>query len=264
MAFDPGDDILEPLLRDHARVDCLPTGRKLIQPAHIHLAILRESEAARDRGRRHSQRVRRALAFGSECKALLDAKAVLLVNHDKAEILIGHAVLKNRVGADEDIDISVDETHQQSLTLASLGTSRQERDLDPSRRGHLAQGFEMLAREDFGRSEQCGLLARFVGDQHRLERHNGLARANVTLQQSQHRRFLLHVAFNLRHRAFLRAGHFEGQLQLVAQRSVALERLTLSAATVGAHQKQREAVGQQFVIGKPITGTLIHVLMRKV
>ena len=122
----------------------------------------------------------------------------------------------------------------------------------PVRRGQAAQRLVMLAGEDFGRCQQRRLRAGLDRDQHGFERHDRLARADIALQQPQHRRALRHVAFDLADRARLRAGQREGQLQLGPQTAVAFQRLPLARAVGVAHQHQREAVGQQFVISQPI------------
>ena len=252
MPFHPGDHFLHARLRNHQRLDRLPSGRELVEAAHVHFAILRQRQRARDRGRGHREGVRCAPALARQRQPLGDAEAVLLVDHHKAEVAVVHAVLKDRVGAHQQLDRAIEQPHQDRFALASLGAARQQRDLHPRRTEHLAQRLEMLAGEDFGGGQQRGLLARLDRDQHRIQRHHGLARTDIALQQAQHRCLLRHVARDLGDGALLRAGEAEGQLQLRAQGAVAHQRLPAPLAPVGLHQQQRKAVRQQFVIGQPV------------
>jgi hypothetical protein len=52
--------------------------------------------------------------------------------------------------------------------------------------GQRRDGLDVLARQDFGRRHQRGLLADFGDRGGRQQRHHGLAGADVALQQPQH------------------------------------------------------------------------------
>ena len=257
MPRDAIDHLAQPLDRHHPRIDRLPPGGQFVEAANIHLAILRQRQRARDRGRGHRERMRRAAALGGERQALRHAKAVLLVDHHEAEIAVIDRVLKDRVGADQELDRAIEQPHQDRLALAPLGPARQQRDLHPRRAEHLPERLEMLARENFGRRKQRRLLARLDRDQHGIQGHHRLARANIALQQPQHRGLLRHVAFDLGDRARLRARQREGQMQLGPQAPIAHQGNALAPPPLGLDQQQREAVRQQFVIGEPVARFLV-------
>jgi hypothetical protein len=62
-----------------------------------------------------------------------------------------------------------------------------------------------MAREDFCRGKQGSLSAGFDGGQHRHQRHQRLAGADVALEEPQHRRGLRHIPADLLDYAALRA-----------------------------------------------------------
>ncbi len=118
MAPEAGHDLVEPLDRDHPRLDRLAARRHLVEPAHVHLAILGERQRAGDRGRGHHQHVWGVSALGRQHQSLRDAEAVLLVHHNEAQRLVGDGFLENGVSADQDVDRSVRQPHQGRLTRA--------------------------------------------------------------------------------------------------------------------------------------------------
>ena len=129
-AIERADHILHPLDRDHAGVDRLAARRHLVEPRNVHFAILRQSKRARDRGGGHRQTVRGALALLGQHQPLAHPEAVLLVDHDQREIAIGHAVLKDRVGAHADLDRAVHQPHQDRFARAALVAPGQQRNGD--------------------------------------------------------------------------------------------------------------------------------------
>ena len=167
------------------------------------------------------------------------------------------------MGADHQVDTAVEQAHQRRFARAALVAPRQQRHARAGGFGHAAQALVMLAREDLGGSEQGGLRPRLDRDQHRFERDDGLARPDIALQQPQHRRFLRQIAFDLGNRAFLRAGQRERQVELGAIAAVAQQLLALALAIVRADQHQREAVGEQFVIGQPVARRRILALVHQ-
>ncbi len=61
----------------------------------------------------------------------------------------------------------------------------------------------MLPRQDFGWHHEGALRARFDRGRQRQQRHNGLARSHIALQQSQHALGCRHVAQDFRLSALL-------------------------------------------------------------
>ncbi len=69
----------------------------------------------------------------------------------------------------------------------------------------------MLRGEDLGGRHERGLVAVLHGDEHGLQRDDGLAGADVALQQAAHGAGLAHVGNDLAEGALLRGGGMEGQ-----------------------------------------------------
>ena len=188
--------------------------------------------------------MRRAFALLRQHQPLADAEAVLLVNHHHREILVCDRVLKNRMGAGDNIDAAIHQPHQNRFARPALVAPGEQRDIDTGSRQHATERGKMLAGKDFGWREQGSLSARLDRDQHRFQRHDSLARADVALQQPQHRGGLRQIALDLTYRALLGSGQRKGKMQIGAQQPVALQRRTHPRAIGIAHQHQRQAVGE--------------------
>ena len=112
----------------------------------------------------------------------------------------------------------------------------------------------VLTRQNLGRCQQGRLRPGLYRQQHRFQRHHGLARTDIALQQPQHRAGLRHVLLDLAHRTRLRTGQAERQGKLAPQGAVPNQGHA-TARTIGiAYQHQGQTVGQQLVIGKPVAG----------
>ena len=159
-------------------------------------------------------------ALDDEQQPLRHAEAVLLVDHREAELLVGDLLLEDRVGADEDVDRAVGEAHQHAVARPALLAAGEDRDAHADAVELAEQGRMMLAGEDFGRREQRRLRAGFDRGEHRQQRDQRLARADVALEQAQHRRRLRHVAADFLDHAPLRAGQLVGQLELAVSSPV--------------------------------------------
>ena len=70
--------------------------------------------------------------------------------------------------------------------LLALFAAGEDRDAQPGAFGQRRDGLDVLARQDFGRRHQRGLLAGLGHRGGREQRHHGLARADIALQQPQH------------------------------------------------------------------------------
>lgn len=79
----------------------LAAGRHRPNTAQPNIAIEKVRVGARDRRRRHHEKVD-VFSFFQQRPALVDAKALLLVRHDEAELFKIDFFLKQRVGADHD------------------------------------------------------------------------------------------------------------------------------------------------------------------
>ena len=246
------DDIGEAVLGNDARLDRLPARGHLVELADIHLAIIGERQRARDRRCGHRQQMRCGLGLGLEHHPLRDAEAMLLVDHDEPEILIGDRLLKDRVRADQDVDRPCGEPHQRRLAHLALVAPGEHRDLDRQPGERAAQRFVMLSREDLGRREQRRLRARLDRDEHRERRDERLARADIALQQAQHRLRLGEIALYFAHGTRLRAGEIIGQPQRIAQLARPRERPSPPCPRRLAHKHQCQLVGKDFVVRQPL------------
>ncbi len=129
----------------------------------------------------------------------------------------------------------------------------EDRQRDARGLGQRRNALEVLPREDFGRRHDRRLMAGFDHVRGRQQRHDGLARAHVALQQPQHARPGSQIAGDFLDRLALRACEREGQrsLDLRTQPPVALAGPARLAPHLAAHQRERELVREQFVIGEP-------------
>ena len=133
-------------------------------------------------------------AFSLQQQPLRHAEAMLLVDHDQPEPLVGDLRLEDGVGADEDVDAAVGEPHQHRLARPALLAPGEDRDAHADRLALALQRGVMLAGEDFGRGEHRRLRPRLDRFEHRQQGDQRLARPDVALEQAQHRPVLRHVA----------------------------------------------------------------------
>ena len=178
---------------------------------------------------------------------------MLFIDHGERERLERHIVLDQRVGADQEIDLAVRQPRQQFAALLALLAAGEDRHPHAGTFGERRDGLDVLAREDFRRRHQRGLLAHLGDRGGRQQRHHGLARADVALQQPQHADRLAQILGDGRRRLALRRRQRVRQRvdDPVAQMAVAGMAIAGGTAQLRAHQRQRQLTGQQFVEGKP-------------
>ena len=125
------------------RSDRGATGRELVDHGDVEISVGRERKAARNRRRRHDEGVGRG-AFRrllDERLTLEHTKAMLLVDDDDCQAVEGDLPLHERMGADDEIDLSRSECGAQGLGIrlrngggeergAHFGSARQQ---DPKR-----------------------------------------------------------------------------------------------------------------------------------
>ena len=255
---DPLDQALagsqqRPRAREHASDRRDPTRRQLVDDRHVELAKGREREAPRDRRGGHDQQVGRA-ALLAQGPALLDAEAMLLVDHDQREPSEFDVLDQERVRADEQIDLPRGQQREHAVALGLAGRAGQQRDPNagPLRPGR--HGPHVLLGEDLGRSHDRRLRARVDHRERDREGERGLARADVTLQQAQHRLGSGEVTLDLVEHPPLGAGRLEGQ---ASAQALAIE-AALDQRRHHARQraidptlaKQRELQEEEFVEGQ--------------
>ena len=250
---DPCEDRLEPGKRQGAGPDAAPSGRLLAQLRDRHVAIERQHEGARDRGRGHHQEVR-ALALGGQAQALMDAEAVLLVDHRERQIGERHALLEQGVGPDHDPAAACGQIGEQPDALGTPLTAGEQGRLQPGRRQQARERRLVLARQDLGRRHDRRLAARLDRAQHGEQCHQRLAAADVALEQPQHADRLRHVGADLRQHPLLPRGQAEGQgaQHRPAEPAVAGERPPGLAGGALADQGERQLAGEQLVEGEAL------------
>ena len=127
-----------------------------------------------------------------------------------------------------------------------------ELDAQPDPLGERGDALEMLAGEDFGRRHHRRLPSCFDHVGHRHERHHGLARSDVALQEPEHPLFGLEIGADVVDRLLLRLGQRKWQrgFEIAPQRAFGAVRAAGNDAHPRPHEEQRELVGEQFVIGE--------------
>ena len=171
-------------------------GWHLVEHAHVEIAVHRHRRGTRDRRGRHHQHVGHeiAVALGAQRGALLDAEAMLFVDHDDAEAVERHRVLDERVRADRDVDRAIGETGEHVATLGTGDAVGEQ--LDPQRTvaeqvagvGHVDVGQQptdasrVLLGEHLGGCHQGSLMLALYCRQHRADRDQRLARTDIALQ----------------------------------------------------------------------------------
>ena len=119
----------------------------------------------------------------------MHAEAMLFVDHGEAEIAKGDALLKQGMGADDDIDLPVGERGAGAGAFGALVASREQSRGAGRRARHIgAMRLEMLARQHLRRRHQGRLTAGLDDFRHRQQRDDRLAGADIALQQPQHAR----------------------------------------------------------------------------
>ncbi len=113
---------------------------------------------------------------------------------------------------------------------------------------------EVLLRERLGRGHQRALAAGLDRAQQRVQRHDGLARADVPLEQALHRRRPREVGVDLRDRLLLVLGQLERQRVPVAADQLARlgERSGDLLLALGRAPGERQLQHEQLVEGEPL------------
>ena len=127
---------------------------------------------------------------------------------------------------------------------------------DAAARQQRAQRLRVLVRQQLGRHHQGGLGAGLDRDQHGEQRDHGLAAADIALEEAEHAAFLGEVGGNLGGGGALALGEREGQgrFDLGAEPAVACDGAPAPATRRASHQRQRQLVRQQLVIGEARAG----------
>ena len=194
--------LIQPGRGHQNRLDRFATSGFFIQHRHIHVTVAGQSEAARDGGGGHHQHIGH-LALGPQFHPLGHAKAVLLIDNGKAKILEHHIFLKDRMGADQNANLTLGKGCQLGGPLAPLVAPRKNLQPDPGGGGQRGEPLIMLAGKNFGWGHHHPLPARFDRDQQRQQADQRLARADIALQQPVHPQRAFHIQRDFTDRAGL-------------------------------------------------------------
>src|SRR5581483_7532617 len=122
---------------------------------NVHVAEISEHQSARDGRCRKHEHVHR-MALTGERKALVHAKAMLLVDDRESEIVKGDLLLKQRMGADKEIDVAEGQSIENILALIAAFAAGQDSYTKIGGLGERRNGVEMLTGEYYGRRhERC-------------------------------------------------------------------------------------------------------------
>ena len=116
----------------------------------------------------------------------MHAEAMLFIDHGEREIVEGDVFLKQRVGADQKVDIAKHETIQDLLAGGPAFAAGQDGNAEAGGLGQRGDRCEMLARENFGRRHNCGLSSRLDHSGGGRQRDYCLSGPDVALQEPQH------------------------------------------------------------------------------
>ena len=171
---------------------------------------------------------------------VLDAEALLLVDHHQAEVLPAHAGLQQPVGADHDVHAAVGHPGQHLLGLTGVGEARQRLNGDREPGHPFGEGLQVLIGQQRGGHQHGHLLAVLHGLERRPHRDLGLAVADVTADHPVHRHGLFHVGLHLADRGQLVGGLGEAErvLHLGLPRGVGLEGVPRCGLALGVEGDQ--------------------------
>ena len=181
---------------------------------------------------------------------------MLLVDHDQAQVVEGHILLEQRVGAKDQLGLTTLDPGQLGRAARALVATGQQHQFDAHGIGQGLQASGMLARENLGRRHHRCLPAGLDRGQHGNQRDQRFAGAHIALQQPHHPGLRRHVARDFGHGAGLCVGGrmSERGQRPVAQRTIARIDPPLSATHMRADQLQGQLVRQQLVISQPLPG----------
>ena len=114
------------------------------------------------------------------------AKTVLLIDHGQPKIMIAHAVADQRMRADDNLRRAIGKVADDRFTVTATPLAKKQPRFQAKRCQKPVDGGVVLACQYFGRCQKRCLRARLNGVEHRKQRHQGLARPDISLQHPQH------------------------------------------------------------------------------
>ena len=156
--------------------------------------------------------------------------------------------------ADDQVDLPGRDLTEERAARRRGHRAGQQRDLESRRRQQPRDRRMMLLGEDFGRRHEGDLPAVLHREERRQQRHDGLARADVALQQPVHRLRLLHVLADVLQRLALAAGEVkrEHASQRLTDPIVDVDRETLALGiALLPPQQQADLKAEEFFQDQP-------------
>ena len=199
----------------------------------------RHLQRARDRRRAHRDHVDLELELAQQL-LLLDAEALLLVDHQQPEVLRAHVARQQPVRADQDVDLALREALDRLALLGGRAEPRHVLDHERLVAQALGERAVVLLGEDRRRHEHHHLLAVAGGLDRGAQRDLGLAVADVAADQAVHRPLGLHVGDHVLDRVALvgRLAVREAGLEVAQLLGELRERVAAAALALGVEVEQ--------------------------
>ena len=255
------------ILIDHSVPDRQTVRRLLPDQAHLHIRIDEHREGPRDRGRRHHERMR-PLPLFRQLLPLIHAEAVLLIRDHQRELVIHDLLLKQGMGANDEVRIVDGDALIERLPLLRRHRARHKH--RSKREGilldHRLHLRIVLLRENLRRRHQGRLVTAQRRFQHREEGDDGLSGADITLHEAVHHEAGAQICGDVLHRRLLPFRQPEWQL-LDQRRHLRMhldhkDRFLRRMMRLLLRQRQREE--KQLVKREPLPGRfeLLHALRK--
>ena len=157
------------------------------QRRQIHIGEQAHRQRARNRSRRHHQKMRSpAAVFFDQSAPLLDPEALLLVDDRQRQARNPRAFLKQRVRADDDAGFALHNSRLRRPPNARRLRAGENLAAATERRQQSGKGLQVLRREYLRRRHQRGGEARFRRRRASQKSDDGFAAADIAVQQAAH------------------------------------------------------------------------------
>ncbi len=197
----------------HLHLDRQAPGRRRHDEAHVAHAAHGHLHGARN-GRGGKREHVDLLAHVLELLLVLDAKALLLVNHHKAEVIRINVGGEQPVRANEHVHRAVREPLERATLLRRRHKARQHRHLEVKRRKPREERLEVLLRQNRRGAQDHDLFGILTALERRAQGHLGLAKAHVAAEQAIHGASRLHVGLDVHDRVGLIERELVGEARL--------------------------------------------------
>ena len=167
-------------------------GGQLVQNGNVQIAVNQQSQRAGDGGGAHDQQVRVCGLFGQRA-ALTHPKAVLLVNDRQTQPGKLHPFAHQSVGAHHKVGFVIADSGQCGAAGSGFHAAGQQGDPHPEGGKQPVQSLSVLCGQNFGRSQQRGLIPRPDARPDGSSSYQRFAAAHIALQQAVHGGIARHI-----------------------------------------------------------------------